>query len=289
MFKRGVYYGRYWVFIRFGTDFTWDKSVRVIDKTFSNATGSGPACFGILSQTDFITECAKIGVIVLMFSAGLETDIVGLKKCGAAAFVIAMLGVLVPLGGGFLLSYIFNGKLIPSDATSSLFYQNIFIGVILTATSVSITVETLKELGKLNCAAGNAIMGAAIIDDILGIIALTIITSVGDPESDAAIGIVLFKIVAFFVLAGIAGYVFYRIFKVWTEHADKDRRRFVIVAFVFCLLMSYVAEVYFGVADITGAYFNRSPSPVPARYYRSLFSRTCYFANTEKRVYREAI
>lgn len=214
----------------------------------------GPACFGILSQTDFITECAKIGVIVLMFSAGLETDIVGLKKCGAAAFVIAMLGVLVPLGGGFLLSYIFNGKLIPSDATSSLFYQNIFIGVILTATSVSITVETLKELGKLNCAAGNAIMGAAIIDDILGIIALTIITSVGDPESDAAIGIVLFKIVAFFVLAGIAGYVFYRIFKVWTEHADKDRRRFVIVAFVFCLLISYVAEVYFGVADITGAY-----------------------------------
>lgn len=214
----------------------------------------GPACFGILSETDFITECAKIGVIVLMFSAGLETDIAGLKKCGAAAFVIAMLGVLVPLGGGYVLSYIFNGKLIPSDATSSLFYQNIFIGVILTATSVSITVETLKELGKLNCAAGNAIMGAAIIDDILGIIALTIITSVGDPSSDAAIGPVLLKIVLFFLLAGIAGYVFYRIFKVWTEHADKDRRRFVIVAFVFCLLMSYVAEVYFGVADITGAY-----------------------------------
>lgn len=214
----------------------------------------GPACLGILSETNFITECSKIGVIVLMFSAGLETDIKGLKKCGLAAFVIAVLGVLVPLAGGYLITYLFNGKLIESNASSSLFFQNIFIGVILTATSVSITVETLKELGKLNCAAGNAIMGAAIIDDILGIIALTIITSIGDPNSNTSIGAVLIKIVAFFVLAGIVGYIFYRIFKVWTERASKDKRRFVIIAFVFCLIMSYVAEVYFGVADITGAY-----------------------------------
>lgn len=214
----------------------------------------GPACLGILEETDFITECSKIGVIVLMFSAGLETDIKGLKKCGLAAFVIAILGVLVPLGGGYLIAYIFNGKLIPSDATSSVFFQNIFIGVILTATSVSITVETLKELGKLNCPAGNAIMGAAIIDDILGIIALTVITSVGDPKSDVSVGTVLIKIVLFFVLAGVVGYIFYRLFKVWTEHSLNDKRRFVIIAFVFCLLMSYIAEVYFGVADITGAY-----------------------------------
>lgn len=214
----------------------------------------GPACLGILEETDFITECSKIGVIVLMFSAGLETDIKGLKKCGLAAFVIAILGVLVPLGGGYLIAYIFNGKLIPSDATSSVFFQNIFIGVILTATSVSITVETLKELGKLNCPAGNAIMGAAIIDDILGIIALTVITSVGDPKSDVSVGTVLIKIVLFFALAGIVGYIFYRLFKVWTEHSLNDKRRFVIIAFVFCLLMSYIAEVYFGVADITGAY-----------------------------------
>lgn len=214
----------------------------------------GPACLGILKETDFITECSKIGVIVLMFSAGLETDIKGLKKCGLAAFVIAILGVLVPLGGGYLIAYIFNDKLIPSDATSSVFFQNIFIGVILTATSVSITVETLKELGKLNCPAGNAIMGAAIIDDILGIIALTVITSVGDPKSDVSVGTVLIKIVLFFALAGVVGYIFYRLFKVWTEHSLNDKRRFVIIAFVFCLLMSYIAEVYFGVADITGAY-----------------------------------
>ena len=214
----------------------------------------GPACLGILKETDFITECSKIGVIVLMFSAGLETDIKGLKNCGLAAFVIAILGVIVPLGGGYAIAYIFNDKLIASDASSSLFFQNIFIGVILTATSVSITVETLKELGKLNCRAGNAIMGAAIIDDILGIVALTFITSVGDPKSDVSVGTVLLKIVLFFVLAGVVGYIFYRLFKVWTEHSLNDKRRFVIIAFVFCLLMSYIAEVYFGVADITGAY-----------------------------------
>lgn len=214
----------------------------------------GPACFGVLSETAFITECSKIGVIVLMFSAGLETDLKGLKKCGLAAFVMAMAGVIIPCLGGFAVAYIYNGKIIPSDASSSLLFQNIFIGVILTATSVSITVETLKELGKLNTDAGTAIMGAAIIDDILGIVALTVITSVGDPSSDASIGIVLAKIVGFFAVAGVVGFVFYKVFKMWTDVPGEDKRRFVIISFVFCLLMSYVAEVYFGVADITGAY-----------------------------------
>ena len=124
--------------------------------------------------------------------------------------------------------------------------------MILTATSVSITVETLKEMGKLNTRAGNAILGAAIIDDILGIVALTFITSLAD--TSVRIGIVLLKIVAFFVFAAIVGFVFYKLFKIWTERASKDMRRFVIVAFVFCLLMSYISEIVFGVADITGAF-----------------------------------
>lgn len=216
----------------------------------------GPAVFDILVPSEFITQLSGIGVIVLMFSAGLETDMESFKKCGLAAFVIAILGVLVPLGGGFALSYIFNGKLIPNDVQdANLFMQNIFIGVILTATSVSITVETLKEMGKLNVPAGNAILGAAIIDDILGIIALTVVTSTADQSgSSDGIVIVLLKIVGFFVFAGVVGYIFYRVFKLWTDHAEKDLRRFVISSFVFCLLLSYVAEEYFGVADITGAY-----------------------------------
>lgn len=212
----------------------------------------GPAVLNTLSDVDFITKMSEVGVIVLMFTAGMETDIKELKKTGAASFIIALIGVLVPLGGGFLLAHFFNGPDLSQSATASIFLQNMFIGVILTATSVSITVETLKEMGKLNTRAGNAILGAAIIDDILGIIALTIITSMADPNVN--IGIVLLKVVAFFVFAGVAGVLFFLFFRKLQNHYHKDMRRFVILAFVFCLLISYCAEEFFGVADITGAF-----------------------------------
>ena len=163
----------------------------------------GPGMLNIISQTDFICESAEIGVIVLMFCAGMETDIQELKRTGKASFLIALLGVIVPLLGGFAIAYIFNRpSLIASDASCNTFLQNAFIGVILTATSVSITVETLKELGKLKTTAGNTILGAAVIDDILGIIALTIITSMADDS--VQIGFVILKIIAFFLFAAIA-------------------------------------------------------------------------------------
>ena len=209
----------------------------------------GPACLGILKKTEFITEVSELGVIVLMFSAGLETDIKELKKTGKASFIIALCGVIVPLLGGFGVASIFNTK---NDLDTSLFLQNLFIGVILTATSVSITVETLKELGKLSTKSGNAILGAALIDDILGIIALTIITSAAD--SSVNIGIVLLKILLFFVFAIIAGVGFNYAYGIWCKRTKKDLRRYVIAGFVFCLLMAYCAEHFFGVADITGAF-----------------------------------
>lgn len=213
----------------------------------------GPAVLGIINETELIHQVSEVGVIVLMFCAGLETDIKELKKTGKSAFIIAILGVLVPLAGGFGIAYAFNRPgVIDSTASTSLFLQNIFIGVILTATSVSITVETLKEMGKLNTRAGNAILGAAIIDDILGIIALTIITSLAD--SSINITVVLLKVIGFFVCSIPIGFVFYVVFKKWTERYENDMRRFVIIAFVFCLLMAYFAESVFGVADITGAF-----------------------------------
>ena len=211
----------------------------------------GPMMLGVLKETEFIDKLSEIGVIVLMFTAGLETDVKELKKTGKASFVIALIGVIVPLVGGAGLAFFFNNG--PAEAgLASTFLQNVFIGVVLTATSVSITVETLKEMGKLNTKASNAILGAAIIDDVLGIIALTIITSMADPSVNIAV--VLLKIAAFFVVAAVAGYLFYRFFKKFQEHYHKDMRRFVIIAFVFCLLLSYCAEYFFGVADITGAY-----------------------------------
>lgn len=210
----------------------------------------GPAMLNVLHETDFIKQIAELGVIVLMFTAGLETNLTELKKTGKASFIIALLGVLVPLVGGFIVASFYNQASSPDDVSHIL--QNVFIGVILTATSVSITVETLKELGKLNTRAGNAILGAAIIDDILGIVALTIITSFAD--SSVNIFIVLGKVVLFFVCAIAVGFLFYKFFKYWVSHYSRDMRRFVIIAFVFCLLFSFFAEEFFGVADITGAF-----------------------------------
>ena len=207
----------------------------------------GPAALNILHETDFIEQIASIGVIVLMFTAGLETDINELKKTGKVSFLVAIMGVILPLIGGFLVSHFFTDS---TGGTALL--ENIFIGIILTATSVSITVETLKELGKLSTRAGNTILGAALIDDILGVVGLTLITSMADPSVN--VGKVLLKIVLFFVFAIIVGVIFHFVFMKWVGSYQRDLRRFVIVAFSICLLLAFIAEEFFGVADITGAF-----------------------------------
>ena len=213
----------------------------------------GPGVLDVISQTDFINKTAEVGVIVLMYCAGMETDVEELKKSGKASVVIALMGVVIPLAGGYAVAMFFNRPgLIETEAACSVFLQNIFIGVILTATSVSITVEALEELGKLKTRAGNAILGAAVIDDILGIIALTVITSLAD--SSVKIWVVLLKVVGFFAAVIVAGFLFYQFFTRWSRRSERGMRRHVIVSFVFCLLMAYMAEEFFGVADITGAY-----------------------------------
>lgn len=208
------------------------------DGFFSQAAGSDQL-FGMLSE---------LGVIVLMFGAGLETDVQEMKKCGKASLIIAVIGVVTPLIFGAGASYFF----IDDPNSKEKLLKSIFIGVVLTATSVSITVETLKELGKLNTPASNAILGAAIIDDVLGIIALTIITSF--KSKDVNIWFVLIKIVLFFIFAAILGFIMLKIYKWMNKHTSRDSRRHVIIAFAYCLVSSFVAEVFFGVADITGAY-----------------------------------
>lgn len=226
----------------------------------------GPMVLDVVERNDLIIDLAELGVIVLMFSAGLETDIQELKKAGLASFVIALIGVIVPLAGGYFLSDLYNTEQDPEMA--QLFWQNIFIGVVLTATSVSITVETLKELGALSSRAGNAILGAAVIDDILGIILLTVVISLGGKKSDGeetektfgsallgdGVPSVILNILAFFIFAVATAFAYHYFFKKWSAHSNENLRRYNIVTFAFCLLLSFCAEIFFGVADITGAF-----------------------------------
>lgn len=208
----------------------------------------GPSLLGLVSESTFLVDMAEIGVVLLMFFAGLETNLQDLKKTGWKAFVIAVAGVTVPLIGGSVLYFLFYGMPpIGSDA----FYTGIFVGVIMTATSVSITVATLLELGKLKESLGITIMGAAIIDDVIGIIVLTLV--IGFKNPDVSPLKVLTNTVLFFGLALILGVGGYYLFKA-LDARYPHTRRIPIFGLVLCLLLAYIAEVYFGIADITGAY-----------------------------------
>ena len=208
----------------------------------------GPSLFNWVSQSDFITGLAEIGVIMLMFSAGLETNINQLKKTGIKATAIACSGVFVPLVAGTLL-YLGYYRITNPDPEQLL--HAVFMGSIITATSVSITVQALKEMGKLTTEVGTTILSAAIIDDVIGIIVLTVVLSFRNPDS--SVGMVVLKTVAFFAIVVILGYLVYRILKI-LDAKYPHTRRIPIIGLALAFGLSYVADKYFGVADITGAY-----------------------------------
>lgn len=208
----------------------------------------GPSILGWVDQTNFLVQMAEIGVILLMFSAGLETDIKELLRTGPIALLIACAGVFVPLVCGTLLYMAFYGA---SAWGSEEFYKAVFIGTILTATSVSITVESLREMGRLKGRVGTTILSAAIIDDVIGIIVLTVVVGFKSPDSNP--GKVVINTILFFIMAVVAGFVFYFLFRKF-DTLYPHTRRIPILGLAFCFAMSYIAEKYFGIADITGAY-----------------------------------
>ena len=208
----------------------------------------GPSILGWVNQTEFLLEMAEIGVILLMFSAGLETDLRDLMKTGPVAALIACAGVFIPLICGALLYMAFYGA---APWGSEEFYKAVFVGMILTATSVSITVQSLKEMGKLKGKVGTTILSAAIIDDVIGIIVLTFVIGFKSPDSDPMSVIV--STVSFFAFAIIVGFLSYKLFQM-VDTRYPHTRRIPIAGLAFCLAMAYIAERYFGIADITGAY-----------------------------------
>lgn len=202
----------------------------------------GPAVLGWVHDTDIMTIFSQIGVLLLMFMAGLETDLEDLGNNAKAAVLVAVGGVILPI----ILGY-FGGSLF--DFTVP---QSIFMGLLLAATSVSISVQTLRELGWLNSKEGSALLGAAVLDDVIVVILIAVAMSMFT-GSGTSIGMLILKKVLFFVAIFIAakwlvpGFIaFFAKFQVTEVTLSAG----LIVAFAF----AYFGE-WLGVAGIIGTFF----------------------------------
>ncbi|MBR3269246.1 MAG: cation:proton antiporter [Oscillospiraceae bacterium] len=219
----------------------------------------GPALFlhtsfpGLIHPTEtemaVLKSFSQIGVVFILFSSGLETDFREMKRSGVAATCIALAGVLLPIAAGTAVALLFMGGFGEIQNHEKLM-NALFVGCILSATSVGITVETLRELGKLKTKIGTTILSAAIIDDVIGIIALSMITGLG---GDGSISKTLLHILGFFAFTAAAGFVLRKAFQLLVR-IYPHKRRTSIFAFSACFIFAYCAETFFGIAAITGAY-----------------------------------
>jgi len=224
----------------------------VLGPTFLNvlgwplfAAGTDATHPGVLAV---VRDLAELGVLLLMFVAGLETDLPGMRRVGHVAFWAAFGGVLVPLAGGAAIAVAFG---LP------LYWEGVFIGTILTATSVSISAQTLLEIGALRSREGSTILGAAVIDDVMGIVLLSMVVALAKASTAngidfVAIGLVILRVVAYFGLALAAGWGIGPILRAASSLGVSQS--VLAAALVLALLYAWAAEFVGAVAPITGAY-----------------------------------
>lgn len=203
----------------------------------------GPSILGIFKVSEPLKAIAQIGVIMLMFIVGMETDLKELHKVGKAATLSAIGGAVLPLFLGVGLAHSFGYNL----------SESMFIAVVLVATSVSITAQTLIELGRLRTKEGMTILGAALIDDIVGIIILSLVIGFSSSSSFNNIWIIFLKIIIFFPLSIIVGmklipWLLSKLAKIPVSEP------LLATTIALCLFYAWAAEVLGNVATITGAY-----------------------------------
>lgn len=200
----------------------------------------GPSVLGLVHSSESLAQLAQLGVLILMFLAGLETDATEMKKMGKASFLTALGGVILPFAGGTAVSMYFGLGLL----------ESLFIGAILTATSVSISARTLQELGKMRTRVGTVILGAAVIDDILGVVILSLVIGMaGGGDTFWSI----LKMVAFFPVAIVIGYFAMPTISRWLQDWHHHEAGLAIVLGVV-LLFAWASEAFGGMAAVTGAY-----------------------------------
>jgi len=186
------------------------------------------------SQSEVISVLAELGVIILLFEIGLESDLRQLKEVGTQAVLVACVGVAVPFAAGTAgLMMLFHVPAIPA----------IFAGAALTATSIGITSKVLSELGQLKSKEGQIIVGAAVIDDVLGIIVLAVVASLAKTgEIDVANVIYLIVSATAFLLGSILlGGIFNKTFVAIVEKL-KTRGNVVMPAFIFAFFMAFLGN-----------------------------------------------
>ncbi|HEU5315351.1 MAG TPA: cation:proton antiporter [Chloroflexota bacterium] len=200
----------------------------------------GPSVLGWVEPNETITLLGSLGVVLLLFVAGLETRVAELKAVGGAAMLTATGGVVVPFILGYFVGTWFGLGLVPS----------LFLGTILTATSVSISAETLRAMGRLRTKAGTTIMGAAIVDDVMGLMVLAGVAAVGEGGS---LWLPALRVVAFAVAALVLGlWALPHLMHAAESHLSRDALLALVLAVV--LVYAWAAAQLGGLADITGAY-----------------------------------
>lgn len=201
----------------------------------------GPAVFGLVETNDFLHLFSEIGVIFLMFFAGTETNLKDLTSSLRSALTVATMGIILPFIGGYVVGISFGMD--PIHAA--------FLGVVLTATSVSISVQTFRELNYMHTKESATVLGAAIADDIIGLIILAVMISL-TVGGDTSISIVLLKQVIFFAVIIAMHKVLPMITKIAVKIPIPDFS--LVYGVLLCFLYSWFADAM-GISNIIGAFF----------------------------------
>ncbi|GLI04554.1 Na+/H+ antiporter GerT [Paenibacillus tyrfis] len=202
----------------------------------------GPAVLGWIESNDFVHYMAGIGVILLMFIAGLETDLEQLKRTWRSAFAVAIGGIILPFLGGYAVADAFG-----LGSTYAL-----FMGVVFSATSVSITVQVLKDLNRLNSREGATILGAAVVDDVIVVIILAIMMSFLGNGNDISLGLLISKKIIFFIVAAVVGWLAVPRFMKLFERISVTEP-VITMALAVCFGFAYFADMM-GMAAIIGSF-----------------------------------
>jgi Kef-type K+ transport system membrane component KefB len=204
----------------------------------------GPGVLGLVHESDVLHALAELGVLILLFEVGLESDLAELLRAGLQATLVAIIGVAVPFAVGYGVMHWLGYPALLA----------VFVGATFTATSVGITARVLRDLGRLQDAAAKVVLGAAVVDDILGLIILAVVTGVAQTGSVslATVGLLSGKAIVFLVVAIVVGIRLAPTLVRWVGRLQA-RGTLIVYSVVFAVGLAAVADLI-GLATIIGAF-----------------------------------